>query len=60
MMFGFAKVKMNDHDLALWVKEASYTHNGNSVSWVKDSITIAVVFYDNALLTRDIWIKESE
>ena len=55
-MFGFINAEMTDHELALWVKGASYTHNGKSVSWVKDSITIAVVFYDNALSNRDIWI----
>jgi hypothetical protein len=60
-MFGFGKVNLTDHQFAHYVKGLDYKHNGKSTSWInKEGVTMALVFYDNARLTRDIWIKESE
>ena len=53
---GFKKAVMSDHEFSSFVVGATYKHNGKSTFWVRSGKTIAVVFYDNALMTRDIWV----
>jgi len=58
----FDKVEITDWKLVRWLRangwDGEWTTAGNSNTFTRqDSYALAVVFYDNAKSTREVWLR---
>jgi len=56
---GFVQSNMTDHEFAAFVRkhDATYRQHLIGTVWEAKGRAVAVVTYDNAACTRNIWVK---